>query len=174
MIQRSEPDDPPPLTVSADKICYIIVKAREFEADDEEPESEPDFDPVDDRNLSELEGQGDNLVEDGPDDEVSGLEPDSNPTDDRILSELEEQRDNSAEDQLMAFIDGLNEDEQTDLVALAWLGRGDGSIDDWNVLRRQATDAHNERTAAYLLGIPLLPDYLEDALALFGRSCEDI
>jgi hypothetical protein len=33
---------------------------------------------------------------------------------------------------------------------------------------------HNNRTASYLLGIPLLPDYLEEALAAFGRSCEEV
>ena len=40
-------------------------------------------------------------------------------------------------------------------------------------LRAEADRAHNRRTPAYLLGIPLLSDYLEEALSLFGCSCED-
>ncbi|TPV99409.1 MAG: hypothetical protein USCAAHI_01149 [Beijerinckiaceae bacterium] len=38
-------------------------------------------------------------------------------------------------------------------------------------MRAEAARAHNKRTAAYLLGIPLLADYLEEALSLF---CEDV
>ncbi len=67
----------------------------------------------------------------------------------------------------------MSEDEQIDLVALAWLGRGDGTLDDWDNLRDEAARAHNNRTAAYLLGLPLLPDYLEEALAQFGITCEE-
>jgi len=67
----------------------------------------------------------------------------------------------------------LNEDEQIDLVALAWLGRGDGTIDDWAELRAEAARAHNKRTAAYLLGMPLLADHLDEALSQFDRSCDD-
>ena len=39
--------------------------------------------------------------------------------------------------------------------------------------REQAAAAHNERTADYLLGLPLLSEFLEDALSDCGRSCED-
>jgi len=66
----------------------------------------------------------------------------------------------------------MSVDEQVDLVALTWLGRGDGEIDDWNEFRAEAARAHNRRTAAYLLGIPLLADYLEEALEEFGIECE--
>ena len=54
----------------------------------------------------------------------------------------------------------MNEDEQIDLVTLAWLGRGDGDAGDWNELRAEAVCSHNKRTATYLLGMPLLSDYL--------------
>jgi Protein of unknown function (DUF3775) len=72
-----------------------------------------------------------------------------------------------------AFIDTLSEDEQIDLVTLAWVGRDDNSIDDWDDLRAEAVRAHNERTAGYLLGMPLLADQLEEALEQFGLSCEE-
>jgi len=35
-------------------------------------------------------------------------------------------------------------------------------------------NAYNGRTADYLLGIPLLADYLEEALAQFGLSCASV
>jgi Protein of unknown function (DUF3775) len=57
----------------------------------------------------------------------------------------------------------MTEDEQIDLVTFAWVGRGDGSIEDWGELRSEA--AHNKRTTSYLLGMPLLADYLDVPLS---------
>ena len=133
------PAIPPNLSISPEKICFIVVKAREFDAKD----------VVTDPN----EG--------------------SNPTDDAMISVLEDHPDDPVVQELTGFIRVLNEDEQIDLVALAWLGRGDGEIDDWETLRAEAARAHNKRTASYLLGMPLLPDHLEDGLAEFGLSCEE-
>ena len=99
------------------------------------------------------------LVTDLSDDDASyGLEDDSKDTDRSELS---------------GFIRGLNIDEQIDLVALMWLGRGDGDIDNWRDLRAEAARAHNNRTASYLIGTPMLADYLEEALSQFGKSAED-
>lgn len=75
--------------------------------------------------------------------------------------------------ELSGFIRGLNVDEQIDLVALMWLGRGDGDLDNWRDLRSEAERAHNNRTASYLIGTPMLADYLEEALTQFGKSFED-
>lgn len=140
MAETSVEDDVPALTISSDKVCYLIVKAREFDAKDEEIEFE------------------------------SG----SNPSDDKMIAVLDESGDDPVEEELTGFIDALSEDEQIDLVAMTWLGRGDGGLEDWDDLRLQATDEHNKRTASYLLGIPLLADYLESALDAFGLSCEDV
>ena len=74
--------------------------------------------------------------------------------------------------ELTAFINGLTEDEQVDLVALTWLGRGDGELSDWDDLRKEAARLHNKRTAAYLLGNPMLGDHLEQGLEIFGISSE--
>ena len=75
--------------------------------------------------------------------------------------------------ELTEIIRGLNEDEQIDLVALTWLGRGDGGVEEWADLHAEAAHAHNDRTAEYLLGIPILGDYLEEALSQFGHSTEE-
>jgi uncharacterized protein DUF3775 len=97
----------------------------------------------------------------------------SNASDDAMLSVLEDHSDDPVRSELIAIIRGLNEDEQIDLVALAWLGRGDGDLDDWDEIRAEASRAHNRRTAEYLLGIPLLGDLLEEGLAQFGHSIEE-
>ena len=91
-----------------------------------------------------------------------------------MISVLEDHRDDPVANEIRGFIGAMNEDEQIDLVALTWLGRGDGTIEDWHELRAEAARAHNKRTAAYLLGIPLLSDYLEEALSLFDLSCDDV
>ena len=67
----------------------------------------------------------------------------------------------------------MSEDEQIDLVALAWLGRDDYSAVDWPEVRQEAASAHNRRTAQYLLGMPLLGDFLEEGLSMLGYSCEE-
>jgi len=127
------------LSISPEKVFFVIVKAREFEAKD---------------------------VVTNPDSSSSGA-------DDRMISVLEEHADDPAYEEAQAFIGALSEDEQIDLVALTWLGRGDYTADDWDEVRAEAADAHNERTAEYLLGTPLLPDYLDEGLSMLGISLED-
>ena len=129
----------PALAISAEKVAYIIAKAREFDVKD--------------------------VVTD-PD---SG----SNATDDAMLSVLEDHSDDPVVAELRAAIFGLNEDEQVDLVTLAWLGRGDGGVEDWDDLRAEAARAHNRRTASYLLGMPLLSDYLEEGLSQLGIAYDE-
>ncbi|MGZ3410978.1 MAG: DUF3775 domain-containing protein [Xanthobacteraceae bacterium] len=97
----------------------------------------------------------------------------SNASDDAMLSVLEDHKDDPTQYELRTFINALTEDEQIDLVALTWLGRGDGTIEDWDELREEAARLHNNRTAQYLLGKPMLGDHLEEGLAQFGYSCDE-
>jgi hypothetical protein len=103
-------------------------------------------------------------------DEVTDTNVGSNPSDDMQAAVLEDHRDDPVLEEMRVFINGLSEDEQIDLVALAWLGRGDHGPLDWPAVRADAAHAHNERTARYLCGTPLLGDYLEEGLALLGRD----
>jgi hypothetical protein len=75
--------------------------------------------------------------------------------------------------EITGFIDALTEEEQIDLVALVRLGRGDGTIEEWDDLRREAAEGRNGRTARYLLGEPLLSDFLAEGLDEFGLSWTD-
>jgi hypothetical protein len=105
--------------------------------------------------------------------EVSDPDSGSNGADDHMIDVLEDTPDDPTQQELISFIRDLDVDEQVELVALTWLGRGDGDLTDWSTLRSDARDAHNNRTASYLLGIPLLSDYLEEGLSLFGESCQE-
>jgi hypothetical protein len=129
----------PPLSISTEKVCFIIIKAREYDVKD--VVTEPD--------------------------------PGSDAADDGMIEVLEDHRDDPVAQEIRGLIRAMTEDEQIDLVTLTWLGRGDGTIEEWDDLRGEAERAHNNRTASYLLGIPLLPDYLEEGLAQFGLSCDD-
>jgi hypothetical protein len=104
---------------------------------------------------------------------VDVVEPDygSNSADDDMRQVLEAYADDASFSETQEFIEGLNIDEQIALVALTWVGRGTFSVDEWEEAVAEARRAHNRHTATYLLGIPLLGDYLEDGLDALGYSC---
>ena len=137
----TEPERPPGpgLAINPEKVCFIIAKARVFDA--KETISDPD----------------------------SG----SNATDDGMTDVLEDNSDDATLQELVAFIRAMDEDEQVNLVALAWLGRGTYGIEEWPEALREARAQHNRRTAEYLTKLPLLGDYLEEGLAAFGENCDE-
>lgn len=97
----------------------------------------------------------------------------ANPIDDGFREVLADTADDPVERELRSFIRELDVDEQCELVALMWLGRGDYDQHGWPEALRIARQEHNRRTAEYLLGTPLLPDYLAEGLGKFGWSCTD-
>lgn len=132
-------DNLPELNIDTEKLCFIIVKAREFDAK-VEPE-EPD--------------------------------PGSNPADSGEREVLEDYADDETYQELRDAIAGLNEDEVIDVIALAWVGRGDFGVEDWEEARALAFERHRRNSARYLTGMPALGDYLEEGMAALGLSCED-
>ena len=131
--------DLPDIGINPEKVCHVIVKARQFD------------------------------VKDAVSDPNSG----SNAADDGMTDVLEDAPNDPTLRELKAFIRALDEDEQVWLVALAWIGRGTYDAKQCNEALKVARDEHNARTAEYLLGLPLLGDYLEEGLAAFGESCTD-
>jgi hypothetical protein len=97
----------------------------------------------------------------------------SNETDDRFTSILTSEGEASTEAELKGFIDAMDEDEQNALVAMMWIGRGDYEASDWKLAVVDARARRSGLVSHYLLGTPLLSDYLETALAEFGESCQD-
>ncbi|RME67815.1 MAG: DUF3775 domain-containing protein [Alphaproteobacteria bacterium] len=123
------------LSVRIEDVCFIIIKAREF------------------------------------DEKVAPSEQDSE-DDPRIV--LEDYADDATYTELVSAIECLNEDAQLDLMALMWVGRGDFEPEDYADARHAARDIRNKHVAHYLLGTPLLADYLEEGLEGLGYSCADI
>lgn len=76
--------------------------------------------------------------------------------------------------ELVGFIDALNYDEQANLVALAWVGRGTFEKEEFAEAVETARNERVNTTAGYLLGMPLLADYLEEGLEKLGFSVDDI
>lgn len=90
------------------------------------------------------------------------------------ISVLEDHGDDPVAEEIMSLINDLSTDEQVDLVAMiAWLGRSDYTAADWPEVRAEAARAHNQNTANYLLGMPLLGDDLKGGLSMLGRDREE-
>ena len=107
------------------------------------------------------------------DEQVESTDPDSgsNPADDREVDVLEEGADNPVQQELEEALDALNVDEQLDLIALTWLGRGEYSS--FAEAREEASDMRDKHIPEYLIGTPKLGDFLEEGLAQLGYSLED-
>ncbi len=101
-------------------------------------------------------------------------EPDSNQFDEEDgESILEDRSSDATRREVKEFIAALNDDEKAHLVALAWLGRGTFSADEFDEAVATAFAERTNPTERYLLGIPLLADYLEEGLDKLGYSVED-
>jgi hypothetical protein len=96
----------------------------------------------------------------------------SNPSDDSNVAILEAASDNPTRQELVAALDALNEEQKIELLALTWLGRGDFEKSEWHAALAQARDIHSAVETDYLIGTPLLADYLEDAISVLGYSLE--
>jgi hypothetical protein len=137
------PHEPPPaidIKISAEKVCFIAVKAREFDVKVEPVEPDPASNPADDAEREVLEDYAGDLT----------------------LQELQQ------------AIADLNDEETIDLIAIAWVGRGDFDRDDFESARILAAERHRSNSAPYLTGIPSLGDFLENGLSELGYSCEDV
>ncbi|HEY1943750.1 MAG TPA: DUF3775 domain-containing protein [Roseiarcus sp.] len=105
--------------------------------------------------------------------EDNGMEADaSNATDDNFHSMLTDDAYNSIRAELKAYVDAMDEDEQCELVALTWVGRGDYTAEEWKAAVAEARRRRDAPTSTYLLDNPLLASHLDYGLAEFGESCE--
>lgn len=131
----ADEDDIPELGISTETVCWVIARARAFDAKEA--------------------GDGD-------------ADPDE---DDPEAHLLEEEGDTIAEE-LRDAIGEMNEDEQAALIALAWIGRGEFDVSEWDEAVRTAKERNLRNADDYLVGMPLLGDYLEEGLSAFGLSCD--
>jgi Protein of unknown function (DUF3775) len=99
--------------------------------------------------------------------------PGSDPSDDDDVAILEATPDNPTRQELVAALDALNDDQRIEILALMWVGRGDFDRGEWPDALAQAREIHNAAETRYLVGTPLLGDYLEEAIAALGYPLED-
>lgn len=83
---------------------------------------------------------------------------------------LTDHQDDTTFQEFKAAVDDLEPDQQVELVALMWLGRGDFDANEWDAAVEQAREEWTPRTAEYLLSTPLLADYLREGLAQLGYT----
>jgi len=93
---------------------------------------------------------------------------------DNPLGVLEDRADDPTFDELTSWISDLNDSQKAELVAIFWLGRDDGSAADFAELFEEARSQQGKSTARYLLGSPLLGDYLEEGLERLGINTSEI
>lgn len=97
------------------------------------------------------------------------------PMDDADAESILESRPSDAtEDELRSYISDLNRDEQASLVALTWIGRETFTADDLEEAIETAKSEASTPTEDYLLGIPLLSDYLTLGLDALGYDTESL
>ncbi len=99
---------------------------------------------------------------------------DATPAEEAIEADMHYYADDPVAQQIKDTIEALNDDEQAELVALTWIGRGDFTVEEWSEVMRTARQRRTNPTADYLLGTPMLGDYLEEGLTQLGLTVEDL
>lgn len=99
--------------------------------------------------------------------------PEEGDAEDDPNSILEDFTNDPTRAEIAGFIGRMNYDEQANLVALAWVGRGTFEPEEFDEAVETARAERINSTASYLLGMPMLADYLEEGLEKMGYSAED-
>jgi hypothetical protein len=128
--------------------CRLILRARELEA--QVPAQDPDEDAD---NIDDLEGDDD---------------------DSQALSVLEDEINTGIEEEMRAVLDDLADDQLSEALALAWIGRGTYDASEWDEAFAEAGENDPESAIDELMDMPLLAGHLEAGLAAFDFTCEGI
>ena len=132
----------PELRISTEKVCALIEAAREV-AGKVPPTTGDHTTTGDDSELVTIE-------------EPEGLGED----------------EDARRHEMVEFIAGLNVEEQTDLLALILVGRGDYDVVEWDDAIAEAESRIAARDPDYMIGDAALPEYLGDGLEALGRNCD--
>ena len=130
----------PSPTIATDKVCFIVVMAREIHAKVEPVLPEGAYDDGADTGFREV---------------------------------LEDFANDGTYQELREFIVAMDDDERTELLALVWVGRGDFDASQWEEALAEARGRADAREPDYIIGTPLVSDYLEEGLDAFELSCLD-
>ena len=80
----------------------------------------------------------------------------------------EEKTEDLTTQELRQLINDLNVDEAAELIALMWIGRGDYEAVEFPEAAAEARRRGDRKAAKYLLGRPMLGDWLEEGLEAIG------
>lgn len=86
---------------------------------------------------------------------------------------LEDYADDATSEELKSFLEAQSDDVLRELLALTWIGRGDYTASEWQSALGEIKDVRDQHTSNYLMGTPLLADYLEEGLSQFGLTCDE-
>ena len=120
--------------ISAEKVTYVIAKARELESDEEKRA----FDGSKRARRAFVSARRGDCA--------------------------------AARAELAEFIEAMDEEERCELVALAWIGRGVFTREEWESAVAEARKHREPPAVDYLLGNPMLAPHLENALAEFAEG----
>ena len=132
----------PELRISTEKVCALIEAAREV--------------------AGKVPSTAGDQTTTGDDSELVTIE------DPEGIGEDEDARRR----EMVEFIAGLNVEEQTDLLALILVGRGDYDAVEWDDAIAEDESRIAARDPDYLIGAAALPEYLGDGLEALGRNCD--
>jgi hypothetical protein len=124
--------------ISAEKLSYVIAKAREMASD-----------------VEGREGGGSKRAAAG------------------VVSVTAIEGCAAARAELAGFIEAMDEDEQCELIALCWIGRGKFTREEWESALVEARNHLKQPTADYLLRNPKLAPHLESGLAELNLTIDD-
>ena len=132
----------PELRISTEKVCALIEAAREV--------------------AGKVPSTAGDKTTTGDDSELVTIE------DPEGIGEDEDARRR----EMVDFVAGLNVEEQTDLLALILVGRGDYDTEEWDDAVAEAESRIAARDPDYMIGDAALPEYLGDGLEALGRNCD--
>lgn len=135
------------LLTPLETLCRLIIRARELEA--QVPALDPDEDPD---NVDDLDDDGE----------------------DQALSVLQDELNTGVEEEVQAMLDDLADDQLSETLALAWVGRGTYDASEWEDAVAEANDISPDDRIDELLDMPLLAGHLESGLAAFDYSCDGV
>lgn len=134
------------LLTPLESLCRIILRARENEAQVPAQDADEDADNVDDF------------------DDESG----------EALSVLEDEINTGVEEELRVILDDLADDQLSEVLALAWVGRGTYDVSEWDDAFAEAAENDPESAIDELMEMPLLASYLDAGLNAFDYSCDGV
>jgi hypothetical protein len=92
--------------------------------------------------------------------------------DDRAV--LEDEANEAVEEEVRSLLDDLADDQVSEVLALAWVGRGTYDASEWEEALEEAGEEDSESAVDQLLEMPTLAAYLDAGLAAFDLSCDGV